>query len=405
MGKAAYKFYPKVRILKDGTKVPYLTCRFYFPFDDPRQKTKDVPTVYGHDERAAEKWFLDEFRPSLARAVPKVKRDAEEKMPTSGATFEWFARQWTSGKLHEKYPDHVRAKDSTRDESALRLYINPQIGPKPLGAITLDDAERVMSALPKEMKRRTRKLVAQVMRKVLSYAVYPGRYIAANPIPEEWMPKTTKRDDRAKSYLFPDEDAALVKCRDIPIERRLAYGILAREGLRAGELSSLRWRDLDLERGRIRLDENKTDDPRAWALRDDVVHVLAWWKKQRHAAPDDLVIGLDLQEGSRWLRGDPDRPKTAHGDLGRAGITRAELFEDSKKRQPIRLHDLRATFCTIALSSGKTEQWVCDRTGWRSSQMVARYHRQAREWGELGLGDLRPMDRLIPEMKKRTKAA
>jgi len=32
----------------------------------------------------------------------------------------------------------------------------------------------------------------------------------------------------------------------------------------------VKWTDLDLERGAVRLDKNKTDDPRAWALAPDV---------------------------------------------------------------------------------------------------------------------------------------
>ena len=52
--------------------------------------------------------------------------------------------------------------------------------------------------------------------------------------------------------------------------------------------------------------------------------------------------------------------------LRAAGITRPVLFEKSKARQPIRLHDTRATFITIALANGKSEAWVQDRTGHRS---------------------------------------
>jgi hypothetical protein len=74
------------------------------------------------------------------------------------------------------------------------------------------------------------------------------------------------------------------------------------------------------------------------------------------------------------------------------------LFERSKSRMPIRLHDLRATFVMVSLANGKTEQWVSDRTGHRSSQMLALYTRQTRQWNELELGALRPMDALLPEM-------
>jgi hypothetical protein len=63
----------------------------------------------------------------------------------------------------------------------------------------------------------------------------------------------------------------------------------------------------------------------------------------------------------------------------------------------MRAHDLRATFVTLALAAGRTETWVCDRTGHRSSQMVNRYRRAARSAAELRLGWLVPMDEAISE--------
>jgi len=322
----------------------------------------------------------------------------ETKTTTTGATvptFEEFGRQWTSGELHKKHPDHVRTKDATRDLEVLRLHVNPVIGPTRIADITLEHAERVMAKLSSELAPRSRKLVAQCMRKVLSLAVYPGRYLAANPIPREWMPKIPKSANKAKAFLYPAEDAKLLACATIPLERRLAYGILDREGMRASELERLRWRDLDLEHGRIRLDENKTDDPRAWALAPDVVRTLAWWKKKTKGGAEDLVLRANLKHGARFLRG----PDDGTGDLQQAGITRAELFERSSSRQPLRLHDLRATFVTVSLANDRTEQWVTDRTGHKSSAMVALYARQARTWGELQLGSLGPLDELLPEMK------
>ncbi len=59
---------------------------------------------------------------------------------------------------------------------------------------------------------------------------------------------------------------------------------------------------------------------------------------------------------------------------------------------PIRVHDLRGTFVTLALASGKTETWVADRTGHKSSIMINRYRRAARSASELGLGLLAPLD-------------
>ncbi len=323
-------------------------------------------------------------------------------------TFSAFAEDWTSKRLHKLHPDHVRDKDSDEDVQQLTDYINPHLGHLRLPDVKLEDAERVMQALPARLGPRTRRHIAQCMRKVLSLAVYPGRHIAANPIPREWMPRIPKSANKAKACLFPDEDAKLCSCRAVLLERRIAYGILAREGMRASELGELRFHDVDLQRGRIRLDENKTDDPRAWALSPDVARVLAWWKKQRGAEDNELVLPIDLTQGPRWLRGKKWQKKSRHkdevGDLRTAGVTRTELFERSGSRMPIRLHDLRATFVTVSLANGKTEQWVTDRTGHRSSQMLALYTRQARTWAELGLGALQPLDALLPEMKASAPA-
>jgi integrase len=416
---------PKNEAKIDGDTVrlrvaPGQTGRRTFHFGCPRAEYEERAKLLAAWSRAMRgKIGTDEIERVLAEAAAsntpedlQVCREAVEDLASGRAlkkgsalapTFAKFADEWTSGRLRRDYPDHIRDKDHDEDKQQLRDYINPKIGMKRLPDVTLEDVERAMRALPSHLGPATRKHVAQCMRKVLSLAVYPGRHITANPIPREWMPKVPKSARKAKACLFPDEEGRLLACADVPLERRLAYGILAREGMRASELAELRWTDVDLERGRVRLDENKTDDPRAWALSPDVVKVLVWWKKRANADASPFVLScLDLTQGPRWLRGKTWDPKTRHknepGDLRTAGVTRAELFERSPSRQPIRLHDFRALFVTVSLANGKTETWVTDRTGHKSSQMIATYTRQARTWNELELGNLQPMDRLLPEM-------
>src|SRR5215831_17783569 len=86
------------------------------------------------------------------------------------------------------------------------------------------------------------------------------------------------------------------------------------------------------------------------------------------------------------------------GCSGLPGVHRAELFERTAARRPLRLHDLRATFITINMALGRSEAWICDRTGHRSSQMLNTYRRAARTAAELGLGDLAPLDECVPEL-------
>ena len=84
--------------------------------------------------------------------------------------------------------------------------------------------------------------------------------------------------------------------------------------------------------------------------------------------------------------------------LRTAGVHRPELFERTPQRRPIRIHDQRACFVTLNLAAGKSESWICDRTGHKSSAIVNAYRRAARTAAELGLGELRPLDACIPEL-------
>jgi integrase len=199
------------------------------------------------------------------------------------------------------------------------------------------------------------------MHRVFVLAVYPGKLLAANPLPKGFVPKPA--DSKAKTYLYPNEEAALMACTTVPIIERLFYGFLARESPRAGETLGLDWHDLDLDRDVMNLDENKTDEPRSWALSPDVAEALRRYKKRFVPTPD-----------------------------------RATLFEHNGVRQQLRAHDLRATFVTINLALGKSETWISDRTGHKSSQMIHRYKRAARTHAELNLGPLKPLHEAITEL-------
>lgn len=311
----------------------------------------------------------------------------------SPITMKELGEDWRSGKLHQRYPDHVgpkKPRSVTRDEGIARLYVDTKIGDHAVADVTLEDCEHVMAELPPHLSSSSRRSVAVYIRRVLQLAVYPLRLRAANPIPKGWLPRI--RDGKALECLYPDEDRKLLACVDVPLVRRLLYGFDTREGMRTDELGRLTWDAIDLERGRLALDENKTDDPRDWDLDPSVWRALKAWKDRYYpdAGPKELVfrdcgVLLNINRLPYFLR----------RDLKKAGVTREKLFEKSAVRRPIRAHDLRATFVTVALATGKTETWVKDRTGHKSSGMVERYRRKARGWN---MGPLDPLDEAIPEL-------
>ncbi len=312
-------------------------------------------------------------------------------------TFEDFAKEWTSGDLARKFPDHVSTKNAVHDVQILTRYVYPCVRNLLVSEFTLTDADRIMANLPdvskatgRPLSTSTRRHVAQAVRRVLTLAVYPARLIKENPIPRGWLPKV--KMTKALTHLYPEEDRALISCPAVPVIRRLFYGVLDREGMRREELARLRWRDVDLVRGIVTLDENKTDDPRAWALDPGVARALAAWKKRRegvqpdeHVFTDEAGARLDVEHLARVLR----------ADLVTAKVDRPQLFERSESRRPIRAHDLRSTFITVSLANGKSETWVADRTGHRSSIMINRYRRAARKGTDVGLGALAPLGEIL----------
>ena len=141
-------------------------------------------------------------------------------------------------------------------------------------------------------------------------------------------------------------------CADVPLCYRLLVGSLNHEGLRRGEAFALTWGDVDLERGFLSLDENKTDDPRGWYLSPGVVAALCAWRQRYPEAAETDPIFLD--EHDRALT-DEHLASRFRAHLQTAGIDRPQLYKHNAKRRRIRLHDTRATFCTIALANGRTE--------------------------------------------------
>lgn len=332
----------------------------------------------------------------------EVIQKAADRFIATGAvapqaiTVKEFARQWTSGELHRRFPDYVRAKNSKGDEGILKKHILPHVASVPLAAFRLEEAKLVMSHVPLTASRATRRHVAQVMNRLLNMAVYPAEILKATPLPKGFLPKLG--GPKAKPYLYPAEDAKLMRCTAIPLERRLVWGMLAREGMRAGELlgshakgdkrDPLTWGDLDLTLGALNLDKNKTNDPRAWALDKGVVAALVDWRKLNAKAKlSDPVFPTPIPKLAEQLR----------DDLTLAGVDRAELGERDATRSWMKAHHLRGTFVTLALANGKTETWVQDRTGHTSSTMINAYRRTARTAAELGIGVLKPLVQALPE--------
>jgi integrase len=306
-----------------------------------------------------------------------------------GSTFGDVARQWVKGELAARYPSRVDPKRSAHiDRARLDKYILPHVGSIPMSRLTAADCDRVLEALPDELSAATRKAIGQVMHRVGALAVDPLRLVATNPVPK--APKVRRSEQRPQEILRPAECDAFLRSPNVALEVRVFVGFLSREGMRLDEAARLTWADLDLEHGLVRLEKNKTDAPRSWALCPDAAGMLRRWfehlgrpgrDKLVFVRPDGSPLALRSSTYRRWL--------------AVAGITRPELFEGTKTSDLTSFHGLRALFVTNALATGRSEAWVSDRTGHTTSAQIATYHRRARTFTDATLAPLGSLEHVI----------
>lgn len=296
-------------------------------------------------------------------------------------------------------------KSSPSDASRLECHVYPVIGDIQvrafIGTKGLNWAEDVLKQLPPRRHRSARQ-VAQVVNRLLTLAAYPAiQLIPSNPLPKGYVPPTPSK--KAKSYLYPEEEAQLMANREVSLKLRVFFGLMIREGARLGNFLSLRFSHLDLRVGVIRFDETKTDAPISWVMEPGTTEGLRRYRQRfcKGRSSRDFVF-LD-PDGHLRIDGKVIHPSklagTLRGLLKKSGVHRTELFENTKHRMNLRVHDLRTGFITVKLAMGKSETWVMDRTGHQSSQMIATYRQKARSHTEANLGDYLPLREAIPELR------
>lgn len=338
--------------------------------------TKLAVAVGGEAERI-ERYIRTRLLPGKRRVI--------EEAPTVRQFGEW----WTNGELARRFPGQVEPRKGARkDAQDLARYVYPSLGDLLVSAVRLEHLETVLRGLPAGMARSTKGKILRKVRRLLSVAVYPAKLLEFNPMPKGFCPAPGRAQF---PILYPGEEARLLACEAIPVVRRVAYGLAARTGLRLGEVCALRWRDVDLERGALRLPQHKTvgkAGARIVPLDPATVQVLAWW--QGVSGDGERVLPV-----SSWIG------TTLLPDLLAAGVTRGELHQAEEGSRVFSFHGLRRTFVTLSLGDGRTEDWVMRRTGHTTSAQLQRYRVAAANAAEFRLGWLLPFDAALPETADR----
>lgn len=265
---------------------------------------------------------------------------------------------WLDGWMLDR--TDLRPTSRERAEGIVKTHIRPKLGKYPLGDLDHRTVQGWASGLQSTQGAASVRKIVNVLSGALSAAVRDGR-IPANPTVGLKLPKVSTG---AKAYLTHDEVAALADAVDKIGKgqengKRNGYGLLVRvlaySGLRWGELSGLRVRDVDTVRGRLEIQHTVVEvggaqiegEPKDYEHRSVPVPATIVVELRDHIAGREIDEPVfSGSRGNGWLRGRVFRRgwlDAAAESIGRPGLTP---------------HELRHTAASLAISAGASAKAV-----------------------------------------------
>ena len=292
-----------------------------------------------------------ELLPKLHRAIEAYRGVdlTEDSRMTLG---EWFERWF------KDYAEVTLRPSTVRGYRRYEKQINRHLGDKQISLITTQQIQRMYNNLKRDGREKARKKLGDglsdstvrsihmLLHEVMEAAVQ-ARLIAKNPTAGTKIPKCNYPD---KKILNESELAVFIEAIERePLWRDFFYTEIT-TGLRRGEICGLKWSDLDIEKGTLKVErsvsngedgkleigETKTETgKRVIRLPASTLRILT---ERKECALTDWIFSNLLEPGK------PMNPSTAYGKL--KSILKTAGLPD------IRFHDLRHTFATHALTSG-----------------------------------------------------
>jgi len=286
-------------------------------------------------------------------ADPLVVRDHARDAPTLGDVADRFLE------------DHVETRRKPATERLYRLAIDGHLRPK-LGAVAIadigtEDVLKLHHQLRATPYMANRVLaVASALLNWAARAGYRGKGPHVNPC--DGIEKF--RETARRRYLTPQELRRLGAALRLAERRAVmspaavaAIRLLLLTGARVSEILSLRWRDVNLTTGLLTLPDSKTGAK---------VILL-------NAPAIDILKTCPKFAGSKYVFPGEGRGETRKGQH-RVNLTDAWGWVRRRARIPdVRLHDLRHSFASIAVSGGQTLPMVGALLGHTQAQTTQRY--------------------------------
>lgn len=333
----------------DGKRGPRWYAKYRLP--DGRQVQKALGPAWTQRGRPVEGWFTKRTAEAWLRDVlDQAGRGTLPGMVRTGATFADAAAEWL------RYVEEERGrKPSTLADyrSVVSVHFLPEFGDKPLEQVSTEAIERWLAVQLRkgELSRRSLQKTLVLLNGIFRRARKVWK-LPQNPVADIERLPTPRRT--AIEFYSPEEVHALVRVADSEQDGAI-FLTAALTGLRMGELLALRWRDVNFLAQTVRVTASytvgklgtpKSGLGRAVPLVDEVARALARLaNRERWTGPDDLVF---VGHAGQYLDGSALR-------------RRFKRARDAAGLRPLRFHDLRHTFGSVAIRTvdpRELQEWM-----------------------------------------------
>ncbi len=293
--------------------------------------------------------------------LKRESHELKEQRVNNGMLFGEVAILWVERQEKRVKKDDLKSSTLRDYKSSMNRHVLPRFGNIPIGDITADDVEDFSMSLECG-KTRTNNILAP-MRSLFKMA--KKRKIIRDNIMEDV--KNLKREATDIRPLSPSEVRLFLE--HAPVHYKPFFTVLFFTGMRFGEIAALKWKNVELERGIIRIVETRVygkegrtktvGSKRDIDLLPPVIEAL---KVQREMKLKGKYVFRD-QEGALMT---PDHIREV---IWKPTLEKASL----EYRPPIQA---RHTFATMAIENGEALGWVQMMLGHKTLQMIFNnYHR------------------------------
>jgi len=308
---------------------------------------------------------------------PPVRRDP---------TFHEFASEWL-----EAIGPELRPATVLDYRWQLTHHLLPFFARHALSQITVAEVDRYRAAKVREGRLSVTSINKTITRlgQVLDVAE-ERELVARNPVRVNPRRRKLRAVTPARPYLDRAEQiAALLEAADgldaeaarddrVPVGRRAIIATLALAGLRVGELCALRWRDVDLATGRLKVGQAKTD---AGVRTVDLLPVLHGELRAWKAASGGPADGFVFPTAGGQAR---DRHNVRERVVKRAAARASERLVEAGRAPLPRLtpHALRRTFASVLVALGADPPYVMGQIGHTDPALTLRLYAQVMRQGD-----------------------